>query len=84
MKDKFYKTYLVQRCKTPAEPVTARDAEAVEGGGLEVVGGQNDHLVLVGADCGPNQVLGVYETFIQFKAGLVSTSSNPGHLNKIL
>ena len=43
----------------------------MEGDGLLVVGGQQQHLVLVGGDCRPHQVLGVDQTLVQLEHGLV-------------
>ena len=43
------------------------------------MGGKDKHLVLVGANRCPHEVLGVDEAFIELEACLVSTSPHPGH-----
>ena len=43
------------------------------------MGGKDKHLVLVCADRGPYEVLGVDEAFIELEACLIGTSPHPGH-----
>ena len=51
----------------------------MEGDGLLVVGGQQQHLVLVGGDGRPHQVLSVDQTLVQLEHGLVRAGAHPGH-----
>ena len=68
------------------QPCLARNAQAVEGGGggagsggRRLVGGQQDHVVLVGADGGAGQALRVDETLVQLEEGGVGRRRDPCH-----